>query len=153
VASSQPSQGADVLGQVHDSVTGQPLANVSVIVYETGDSTSTDADGNYFFPGIPDGLYTFLVGSPNYRPSIMPYVQVGAGCCIGPLRGNVDYDPADAVDISDLVYLVDYMFASGPTPPCPEEVDLNADGGTDISDLVYLVDYMFSGGPGPQPCL
>lgn len=73
------------------------------------------------------------------------------GCCID-IRGNVDYDPGDVIDISDLVYLVDYMFSGGPEPPCPEEADIDGSGGIDISDLVYLVDYMFSGGPPPVAC-
>ena len=75
-----------------------------------------------------------------------------APCCIEPMRGNVDYDPGDAVDISDLVYLVDYMFNDGPPPPCRDEADINGDCVIDISDLVWLVDYMFTGGPPPVPC-
>ncbi len=75
-----------------------------------------------------------------------------ADCCMGPIRGNVDYDPEDDIDISDLVYLVDYMFTGGPAPACYEEADLNATNSIDISDLVYLVDYMFTGGPPPEPC-
>ena len=76
----------------------------------------------------------------------------GGGCCIPPIRGNVDYDPGDAIDISDLVYLVDYMFSGGPPPVCVDEADMNADGAIDISDLVWLVDYMFTGGPAPLDC-
>ncbi len=75
-----------------------------------------------------------------------------SGCCIPPLRGNVDYDPSVAIDISDLVYLVDYMFTGGPVPPCIEEADMNGDAVIDISDLVWLVDYMFTGGPPPADC-
>ncbi len=42
------------------------------------------------------------------------------GCSMRPLRGNVDYDVGDEIDIADLVYLVDYMFNGGPEPPaCP----------------------------------
>jgi hypothetical protein len=71
-----------------------------------------------------------------------------------PISGNIDYDPGDIVDISDLVYLVDYMFTGGPAPACFEEA--NVDGSDllslDISDLVYLIDYMFSGGPLPAAC-
>ena len=37
-----------------------------------------------------------------------------ACCCIA--RGNVNGDPAGSIDISDLVYLVDYMFNGGPAP-------------------------------------
>ncbi|MDH4035067.1 MAG: hypothetical protein OEV80_14855, partial [candidate division Zixibacteria bacterium] len=66
-----------------------------------------------------------------------------------------DFDPDDIIDISDLVYLVDYMFTGGPAPPCPNEADIDGSGGDppiDISDLVYLVDYMFTGGPEPPAC-
>ena len=74
------------------------------------------------------------------------------GCCMGEIRGNVDYDPGDNIDISDLVYLVDYMFTGGAAPPCFEEADMNCDGEIDISDLVHMVDYMFTGGPTPCRC-
>jgi hypothetical protein len=69
-------------------------------------------------------------------------------CC--ELRGDINHD--GVIDISDLVYLVDWMFTGGPPPPCPEEADMNGDGAIDIADLVYLVDYMFNGGPAPVPC-
>lgn len=81
----------------------------------------------------------------DWQP-IMPAV-----CCLCE-RGNVDFDPQDAIDISDLIYLVDYMFTGGPPPQCEEEADVDASGSIDISDLVYLVDYMFSGGPPPADC-
>ncbi len=71
--------------------------------------------------------------------------------CIGD-RGNVDGDPNDMVDISDLTYLVDYLFGGGEAPPYPEEADINGDGNVDISDLTYLVDYLFGGGNPPMPC-
>jgi len=68
-------------------------------------------------------------------------VSVDSVCCIG-LRGNVDGLGGERVDITDLVYMVDYMFVSGPWPPCMPEADINGDGEPliDISDLVYLVD-------------
>ncbi|MDH3892256.1 MAG: PKD domain-containing protein [candidate division Zixibacteria bacterium] len=73
-------------------------------------------------------------------------------CCV--VRGNVDDDAGGNIDISDLVYLVDFMFTGGPPPPCPEagNVDGSIDGTIDISDLVYLVDFMFTGGPPPPTC-
>ena len=71
--------------------------------------------------------------------------------CLG-LRGNVNGYVGDAIDISDLVYLVNYMFKSGPPPPIPDEADVDASGFIDIADLVYLVNYMFKNGPEPPPC-
>jgi len=78
-----------------------------------------------------------------------------SACCMPPIGGNVDFDPGDAIDIADLVWLVDFMFTGGPTPPCMEEADIDGSGlglPIDISDLVYLVDYMFNGGPPPAVC-
>jgi len=63
-----------------------------------------------------------------------------------------DLDFSGAIDISDLVYFVDYAFAGGPPPiPVLDAGDFLCDGGIDISDLVELVDYMFQGG-NPPPC-
>jgi hypothetical protein len=76
-------------------------------------------------------------------------------CCVSPMRGNVDNDGGDAIDISDLVYLVDYMFVGGPAPVCWPEANVDGagfDDALDISDLVYLVDYMFNNGPPPPVC-
>jgi hypothetical protein len=68
------------------------------------------------------------------------------------MRGNVDADPADEVTVSDLIYLVDYMFSGGPEPTCPKEADIDGSLTIDVSDLIYLVDYMFTGGYAPLPC-
>jgi len=78
----------------------------------------------------------------------------GETCCIPPMRGDVNYDGAELIDISDLFYLIDYMFTAGPAPVCFEEADIDASGSEpiDISDLIYLIDYMFRGGPPPSAC-
>ncbi len=64
-----------------------------------------------------------------------------------------DMDHSHTLDISDLVYMVDYMFVGGApiSPICVGDIDINDDGDclVDISDLVYFVDYMFTGGPAP----
>jgi hypothetical protein len=63
-----------------------------------------------------------------------------------------DLDFSGEIDISDLVYFVDYAFGGGPAPiPVLEAGDFLCDIGIDISDLVAMVDYMFSGGD-PPPC-
>lgn len=65
-------------------------------------------------------------------------------------RGDLDF--SGAIDISDLVYFVDYAFSGGPAPiPILEAGDFLCDDGIDISDLVALVDYMFTDGD-PPPC-
>ncbi len=72
-------------------------------------------------------------------------------------RGNVDGGPDDgtfagSVDIGDLVYMVDYMFRSGPNYLCPEEAAVDGNEPIDISDLVYFVAFMFQNGADPATC-
>jgi hypothetical protein len=54
-----------------------------------------------------------------------------------------------ATDISDVVYLIAYIFSGG-LPPTPLRAgDANCDNSVDISDAVYLIAYIFSGGSAP----
>ena len=59
-----------------------------------------------------------------------------------------------AVDISDAVYLIQYIFAGGAAPgPCGYALgkgDANGDCAVDISDAVYLIQYIFAGGAAPH---
>ena len=71
-----------------------------------------------------------------------------------PMRGNVDGDIEDIVNISDLTYLTAFMFNEGNPPSCLEEANVDGDAGEEISitDLTYLINYLFSSGPPPPPC-
>jgi hypothetical protein len=68
--------------------------------------------------------------------------------------GDADASGGDpAVDIDDVVYLINYIFASGPDPVPLESGDVDCSGGdvpVDIDDVVYLINFIFSG--GPEPC-
>lgn len=71
-----------------------------------------------------------------------------SSCCQG-IRGNVDY--LFNIDISDLVYLVEYQYNDGPEPYCFEEADVDASSVIDLADIVYMVEYMFNIPPGVEP--
>ena len=72
-------------------------------------------------------------------------------CCVG-LRGNINNDVNQDIDVSDLTLLVNYMFKSGPPPPCPAETNVDGLGEVDIADLTSLVGYMFKSGAPPASC-
>jgi glucose/arabinose dehydrogenase len=74
-----------------------------------------------------------------------------AGCCTG-IRGNVNGDAQESIDIADVTYLVAYAFKGGPAPPCPEEGNVDGIGSIDIADVTYLVSFSFKGGPEPPAC-
>ncbi len=66
----------------------------------------------------------------------------------GHTAGDLNLD--GQIDIADLVFMVEFMFADGPAPEVLLTADINADGAVDISDLVAFVDYMFNGGEPPM---
>ena len=60
-----------------------------------------------------------------------------------------DADGNDLVSVSDVVYLIRYIFAGGPSPQPMASGDVNSSGGVSISDAVYLINYIFAGGAVP----
>ena len=76
------------------------------------------------------------------------YNPEDCSCCV--IRGDVNH--SGGIDVSDLTYIVDYLFAGGAAPPCDIEGDVNGSGGIDVSDLTFIVDYLFAGGAAPPPC-
>ena len=54
------------------------------------------------------------------------------------------------VNIADVVYLINYLFAGGPAPDPLASGDENGDCEVNIADVVYLMNYLFLGGPPPK---
>lgn len=62
-------------------------------------------------------------------------------------RGDVNDDAA--VNLSDAVSLLDYLFRAGEPPGCLEAANPNDDGQVDLTDAVYLLNHLFLQGPAP----
>ena len=106
---------------------------------------------------FPSGMWLWNYGAEygSLRPDWGgPYCFTvdNSSCCR--TRGDIDHDPAGEITINDLVWLVAYMFQSGPPPVCFEEGNIDGDpaGEVSINDLVWLVAYMFNEGPPPVEC-
>jgi bacillopeptidase F len=54
------------------------------------------------------------------------------------------------VDLADVVYLINYLYRSGPAPDPLAAGDSNGDCIVEMGDLVYLINYLYDGGPAPQ---
>ncbi|MDX9858603.1 MAG: FISUMP domain-containing protein [candidate division Zixibacteria bacterium] len=64
--------------------------------------------------------------------------------------GDINND-GTGPDLSDLTYLVDYLFLGGATPQFyTANVNGDSDHVVDLSDMIYLVNYVFLGGPAPD---
>jgi hypothetical protein len=81
-------------------------------------------------------------------------------------RGDVNASDSlelPSLDVSDLVYLINYLYAGGPYPqPFIDQGNVDGKGpyggpvdtvcpknNVDVQDLVYLYNYVFKGGPAP----
>jgi len=111
------------------------------------DSTSGNVPGLTYitpdFNGFTFGTYqdTFTVTAPSAtnNPKKVP-VELNVWL----FRGDCNFN--GKVNISDVTYLVYYLFATG-DPPKPEKkvCDVDCDGKVNISDVTYIVAYLFSG--------
>jgi len=63
------------------------------------------------------------------------------------LCGNSD--GLGEVDIDDVVYSIQYLYAGGPAPVPEEVADVTCDDIADIDDVVYTIQYLYAGGPAP----
>jgi len=111
-----------------------------------------DGDGD----GVPDVLDNCPeISNPSQEDTDSN--GVGDACCCLGIRGNVNSDDLDKINIADLTYLVAYLFGTttGPAPGCPLEGNVNGDVWEfiNIADLSYLSGYLFgtpSGDPPPD---
>ena len=60
-----------------------------------------------------------------------------------------DANGDDKINVSDAVYIINYVFSGGAEPDPRESGEVNCDGKVNISDAVYLINYVFSGGNNP----
>ena len=68
-----------------------------------------------------------------------------------------DADANGAMQLTDAVFVLLYLFSGGGEPPCMEASDADNNGALQLTDAVYVLLYLFSGGdappaPGPGEC-
>jgi len=93
-----------------------------------------DDSSNIYVTGTSYGIGT------NFDYATIKYFQA--------LRGDVNRD--GVIDVVDLVYLIKYLFLSGPSPKPLETGNTNCDGVVNIVDVVFLINYLYIGGPPPS---
>jgi CubicO group peptidase (beta-lactamase class C family) len=117
---------------------------------------------------IPDGLTFYgggtgaLSGTPTFISDFSFEIEVQDASY--PLKKDTvyilmhilepEYICGDAsgdgtVNVSDAVYIINYVFVGG-DPPYPLEAgDCNCDGNCNVSDAVWIINYVFVGGNNP----
>jgi hypothetical protein len=65
------------------------------------------------------------------------------------IRG--DPDDSGALNITDGIYVLNFLFLGGPPPWCPDAADADNSGSINITDGIYVLNFLFLGGPPPPP--
>ena len=116
------------------------------------------ADGNIFadprFCNLPIADRLVMADSP-LLPENNGGIRIGnvtLGCRCGDIDNSGDPTPT----LSDLSYLISYIFRGGPPPASLESADVDgSDTAGDepavptVGDLTYLIRYLFRSGPAP----
>jgi len=128
--------------------TTQPLfgeesrALLATMTFKVEDTTTICVD-SCCWP--PECIFAFArMDAVTYTPRLsMPCGTVEAHC--GDSNGD------RKIDLSDLVYLINYLYKTGdpPVPLC--RGDANCDGGRDLVDVIVLINFLYKG--GSPPCL
>ena len=97
--------------------------------FQADDVTLLDSSGTL--------LETYLVGNgPIFLALYPPWIK-------GDSNGDGE------LSVSDVVYLISYLFKNGPAPKFLSSADANCDEKITVSDVIYLINYLFKGGPPP----
>ncbi len=60
-----------------------------------------------------------------------------------------DLNESGIVELGDIVYLITYLYKSGPAPGIYQAADVNCSGLVELGDVVYLISYLYKSGPEP----
>lgn len=118
----------------------------------------TDRDGDLVGTGLSLSSDGWLTGIPTSGGTILLTARledvagavdekafsfdVTTSCCFG-IQGNINCDPEQIVDITDVQVLIDNQFLTLTPLCCFEEADLDQNGEVDITDLSILIDNQF----------
>jgi hypothetical protein len=110
-------------------------------------STSTAAEPHGFVINLDVGNYYLMIDtwpSPNCIPDydLMVYRVLPEYICGD---ANADND----VNVSDAIFIINFVFAGGIPPDPFEAADTNCDFEINVSDAVFIINYIFTAGNNP----
>ncbi|MDF1544987.1 MAG: GEVED domain-containing protein [bacterium] len=117
-----------------------PICHIS---FPSVDYLTAEANGTLLY----DWVESFFDVTYTYGSGAGTGGLTGSAMIRGHISGDLNMD--DAVDVSDLTMLIEYLFGGGDAPLVIDLADVNASGQVDVADLTYFVEFMFNNGPAP----
>jgi hypothetical protein len=141
---------ANTYTYLHPSYGGQSSGSDHYSFYEWGYDAVFAAEGDFFYGGwhknydIVDSLDFGYMKEVVKMCLATLYSEARA---VGYIVGDPTWD--GIVDAADVIFLLNYLFRSGPAPDPAETGDVTCDGQVNADDVVFLINYLFRGGTAP----
>jgi hypothetical protein len=97
-----------------------------------------------------DGSGNLYVASGTNPKGAYPDIYINRLVPSASQRGDANADLA--VNVGDVIYIINFVFKGAPAPTINERGDANCDQMTNVADAVYLINYVFKSGTPPR-CL
>jgi hypothetical protein len=113
-----------------------------------------DPDSTTVYDSLVCSDFTDSLHVDRYYWKVKAYDNWGAGTWSNQtwhfvyfIRGDVNMD--EAVDVGDVVMMINYLYRDTVAPDPLAVGDVNCDGLVNVGDVVYLVNYLYRGGTPP----
>ncbi|MGB7060963.1 MAG: C25 family cysteine peptidase [Candidatus Zixiibacteriota bacterium] len=159
--------GVDASGVFYETSKGSspPRADVQIDHYSGGAAVSSPVDYCALrYPSSGPSVYKVVFmafpfeavpqfgSEPNNSTTLMSSILSWFGLGRAPeeyMAGDANGD--EAIDVADVVFLVNFLYKGEASPNPYLAGDANCDGEVNLADVVYLVNYLYRGGD-PPPC-
>ncbi len=123
----------------HPSFTGEVMRlNVSTSQFLSG------------YAGLIDTSQRIYTASWRYLGDPRTHIADGAVTFISPSFVVGDANGDHTVNVGDAVFIISFVFRSGPAPDPLSAGDANCDGSANVGDAVFLINFVFKNGPAPS---
>ncbi|HAK96190.1 MAG TPA: hypothetical protein DCM87_14655 [Planctomycetes bacterium] len=99
-------------------------------------------------------IYNMLIVpfADGYTRSVRPDLHAGTITVVDEVTFRRGYvNPDSDLNVADVIFMLQYLFAKGTTPGCLKAADVNDDGAVDIADAIWLLAYLFRHAAPPRP--
>ena len=67
----------------------------------------------------------------------------------GPVFYRADADDNGSVQLTDGIYILNFLFLGGAAPPCFDSADADDNGSVQLTDGIFILNFLFLGGGAP----
>jgi Dockerin type I domain len=132
------------------------------ITLETVTMISSPGSDPINTPSMTDGIFTWIpdqseIGTWVFEVCAEDEFGAGGSCDVeiivtDDISGCGDANSDSEVNVSDAVFIINFVFVGGAAPEHWEWANVNCDGAINVSDAVWIINYVFVGGAAPCEC-